>query len=93
VQNQPTIAQAPKITPKSSHLAQPTPLLSSSLKFLAHETKILEYNVVEYLNKFKANISMMDLCKIPQHKYLLLQAPEVEEKFMSNPSPHSSLGT
>jgi hypothetical protein len=34
----------------------------------------LEYNVVEYLKKLKANISVMDVCRIPQQKDFLLQA-------------------
>jgi hypothetical protein len=34
----------------------------------------LEYNVVKYLKKLKANISVMDVCRIPQQKDFLLQA-------------------
>jgi hypothetical protein len=93
LQNQPTIAQAPKKTPKYSSLAQPTPPLSSGLKFQAHKTTKLEYNVVEDLKKLKANISVMDLCRIPQQKDLLLQALDEDDNLMTNPSPHSSLGT
>jgi hypothetical protein len=79
VQNQPTIAQAPKRPPKYSSLAQPTPPLSYGLKFQAQETTKLEYNVVEDLKKLKANILVMDLCRIPQQKYLLLQALDEDE--------------
>ena len=34
----------------------------------------MEYNVVEYLIKLKANISVMDICRIPQQNDFLLQA-------------------
>ena len=34
----------------------------------------LEYNIVEDLKKLKANISVMDICRIPEKKDLLLQA-------------------
>jgi hypothetical protein len=34
----------------------------------------LDYNVVEDLKKMKANISVMDICRIPQQKGFLLQA-------------------
>jgi ribonuclease HI len=34
----------------------------------------LDYNVVEDLKKMKANVSVMDMCRIPQQKDFLLQA-------------------
>jgi hypothetical protein len=34
----------------------------------------LDYNIVEYLNKLKSNLSIMDMCMIPQQKNFLLQA-------------------
>jgi hypothetical protein len=34
----------------------------------------LEYTVVDDLKKLKANILIMDMCRIPQQKYFLLQA-------------------
>jgi hypothetical protein len=37
------------------------------------ESPKLDYNVVEYLKKLKANISIMDICRIPQQKDFLLQ--------------------
>jgi ribonuclease HI len=39
-----------------------------------HDSPKLYYNVVEYLKKLKANVLVMDICRIPQQKYLLLQA-------------------
>jgi hypothetical protein len=34
----------------------------------------MDYNIVEYLKKLKANISTMDICRIPRQKDFLLQA-------------------
>ena len=39
-----------------------------------HDSPKLDYNVVEYLKNLKANVSVMDICRIPQQKYLMLQA-------------------
>jgi hypothetical protein len=33
----------------------------------------MDYNIVEYLKKLKANISVMNICRIPQQKDFLLQ--------------------
>jgi hypothetical protein len=38
------------------------------------ESPKLDYNIVEDLKKLKANISIMDMCRIPQQKDSLLQA-------------------
>jgi hypothetical protein len=46
--------------------------------------------VVEDLKKLKSNIFVMDLCKIPQQKDLLLQALEEDDKLMLNPNPNPS---
>jgi hypothetical protein len=92
-QNQPTIAQDLKISQKIASSSQPTPPLSYGLKFPAHKTIKLEYDTVEDLKKLKANISMMDLCRIPQQKDLRLKALDEDDTLMTNPSPHSSLGT
>ena len=37
-----------------------------------HDSPKLDYNVVEYLKKLKDNVSVMDICIIPQQKDLLL---------------------
>jgi hypothetical protein len=39
-----------------------------------HDSPKLDYNVVEDLEKLKANVLVMDICRIPQQKDLLLQA-------------------
>jgi ribonuclease HI len=44
------------------------------LSIHTRESPKLDYNVVEDLKKLKANISVMDVCRIPQQKDLLLQA-------------------
>jgi len=36
------------------------------IRIHTQESPKLDYNVVEYLKKLKANISIMDICKIPQ---------------------------
>jgi hypothetical protein len=48
--------------------------------------------MVEDLKKLKSNISVMDLCRIPQQKDLLLQALDEDGKLMLNLSPNSSEG-
>jgi hypothetical protein len=49
------------------------------------ESPKLDYNVVEDLKKLKANISVMDICRIPQQKDFLLQAlKSVENPTTSN---------
>ena len=49
------------------------------------ESPKLEYNVVEDLKNLKANISVMDICRIPQQKDFLLQAlKSVENPMTSN---------
>jgi hypothetical protein len=82
VKNQHVIAQAPRKPAKNTSLDQPTPSLNYGPKFQAQETTKLEYNMVEYLRKLKSNISMMDLCRIPQKKFLLLQALDEDDKVM-----------
>jgi hypothetical protein len=44
------------------------------------------------LKKLKANIFVMDLCRIPQQKDLLLQALKEDDKLMVNPNPNPSSG-
>jgi hypothetical protein len=90
--NLPTIAKTPNKTPKSASLYQRIRPLIFSLKFPAHKTTKIEYNVVEHLKKLKANISVMDLCRIDKKK-LLLQALNEDNNLMKNPNPRSSLGT
>jgi len=44
----------------------------------------MDYNIVEYLKKLKANISVKDICRIPQQKYFLLQALKSVENHMTS---------
>jgi ribonuclease HI len=49
------------------------------------ESPKLDYNVVEDLKKLRVNISVMDMCRIPQQKDFLLQAlNSVEDPTTSN---------
>jgi hypothetical protein len=65
---------------KNHFFSSTTPILSSTPKFQTQETSKLEYNVVEDLKKMKENIFVMDLCRIPQQKDLLLQALKEDDK-------------
>jgi hypothetical protein len=46
------------------------------------ESPKVDYNVVKDLKKLKANIFVMDMCKIPQQKDFLLQALSFVEKMV-----------
>jgi hypothetical protein len=46
------------------------------------ESAKIEYNIVEYLKKLKANMLVMDMCRIPQQKDFLLQAFKLVENPM-----------
>jgi hypothetical protein len=48
------------------------------------ESPKLEYNIVEYFKKIKANISVMDICRNPQQKDFLLQALSSTANPMTN---------
>jgi hypothetical protein len=60
-----------KTTP--NHLKETISSHKNPISIHTQESPKLDYNVVEYLKKFKANISIMDICRIPQQKYFLLQ--------------------
>jgi hypothetical protein len=55
------------------------------------ESPKLDYNVVEDLKKLKANISVMDICRIPQQKDFLLQALNSAENPTMGNGPERSL--
>jgi hypothetical protein len=55
--------------PKESFVSQRNPI-----NIHTRESPKLDYNIVEDLKKLKANISVMDMCRIPQQKDFLLQA-------------------
>jgi hypothetical protein len=52
------------------------------------ESPKLDYTIVEDLKKLKANISVMDICRIPQQKDFLLQAL----KSIENPTTSTHQG-
>jgi hypothetical protein len=69
-----TTTQLSRESPTTNH---PKPLFSSQknpTNIHTQEDPKLEYNVLEYLKKMKANVSVMDMCRIPQQKDFLLQA-------------------
>jgi ribonuclease HI len=69
----------------SDHLKAPFSPSKNPISIHTRESPKLDYNVVEYLKKLKANISIMDICKIPQQKDFLLQAlKSVENPTTSN---------
>jgi hypothetical protein len=67
------------------HPKTPFSLGKNPIRIHTRESPKLDYNVVEDLNKLKANISVMDICRIPQQKDFLLQAlNSVENPTMGN---------
>jgi len=44
--------------------------------------------VVAKLKNLKANIFVMDMCRIPQRKDLMLQALDEDDNLMLNPNPN-----
>jgi hypothetical protein len=51
----------------------------------------MDYNIVEDLKKLKANISVMDICRIPQQKDFLLQALKSVENPTTSTDPGRNL--
>jgi hypothetical protein len=52
-----------KSTP--DHLKEPFSPRKNPINIHTQESPMLDYNIVEYLKKLKANISVMDICRIP----------------------------
>jgi len=55
--------------PKAPFVPQRNPI-----NIHTRESPKLDYNIVEDLKRLKANVSVMDMCRIPQQKDFLLQA-------------------
>jgi hypothetical protein len=72
-----TQASQSKLTPDCSKI----PFSPDEKPISVHTKEFpkLDYNVVEDLKKMKANISVRDICRIPQHKGFLLQALSLVE--------------
>lgn len=78
---------------------QPKPMFSSQknpMEIHTLEIPKLDYNIVEYLKKMKANVFFMDMCTIPQQKDFLLHALKLIDTSITNinqdnaPSPIES---
>jgi hypothetical protein len=87
----PSISKDPTTTQTSgerstlNHPKAPFSPCKNLISIHTRESPKLEYNVVEYLKKLKANISVMDICRIPQQKYFLLQSfKSIENPMTSN---------
>ena len=53
----------------------------------------MEYNIVEDIKRAKANISLFEMCNVPQQKEKLLKSLEVpEEEFPTNNQPEEEVG-
>jgi hypothetical protein len=70
--------------PAPDHLKAPFSPLKNPINIHTQESPKLDYNIVEYLKKLKENISVMDICRIPQQKYFLLQALRSVENPMTS---------
>jgi hypothetical protein len=65
----------------------PKPIFSSKNNLTnihTWEMPKIDYNIGEYLKKMKANMFVMDMCKIPQQKDFLLQALKLTDTSMTN---------
>jgi hypothetical protein len=77
----------------SDHPKAPFVSRRNPINIHTRESPKLDYNIVEDLKKLKANISVMDMCRIPQQKDFLLQAlksvenPTTSTDQGENPSP------
>jgi hypothetical protein len=72
--NKPTNTQSSRGNQETNH---PKPLFYSQrnpTNIHTRESPKIDYNVVEELKKMKANVPVMDMCRIPQQKDFLLQA-------------------
>jgi hypothetical protein len=84
-----TQASKSKITP--DHPKTSFALGKNPIHIHTQESPKLDYNVVEDLKKLKANISVMDICRIPQQKDFLLQALNSVEKPTAGNGPERNL--
>jgi hypothetical protein len=68
VSNDLTTAQTLGGNPTSNHPKAPFVSRRNPINIHTRESPKLDYNIVEDLKKLKANISVMDMCRIPQQK-------------------------
>jgi hypothetical protein len=60
--------------PSPDHPKAPFSPRRNPINIHTREYPKLDYNIVKYLKKLKANILFMDMCRIPQQKDFMLQA-------------------
>jgi hypothetical protein len=74
VSNDVTTTQILGGRPAPDHLKAPFFPRRNPINIHTQESPKMDYNMIEDLKKLKANISVMDICRIPQQKDFLLQA-------------------
>ena len=47
----------------------------------------MDYNIVQFFKKLKANVLVMDMCRIPQQKEFLLQILKSVESLITSTDP------
>jgi hypothetical protein len=60
------VAQVLKSKATPDYLKMPFSFGKKHISIHTHESPKLDYNMVEYLKMLRANISIMDMCRIPQ---------------------------
>jgi hypothetical protein len=88
VSNDLTTAQTSGGKPAPDHPKAPFVPRRNPINIHTRESPKLDYNIVEDLKKLKENISVMDICRIPQQKDFLLQAL----KSVENPTTSTDQG-
>jgi hypothetical protein len=68
------VTQTSKNNTTLDHPKKPFSPSKGPIRIQTRELPKQDYNIVEYLKTLRANISVMDICKIPQKKDFLLQA-------------------
>jgi hypothetical protein len=84
-----TRASQSKLNP--NHLKMSFALGKNPISIHTQDSPKLDYNVVEYLKKLKANILVMDICRIPQQKDFLLQDLNSAENSTTGNGPEKNL--
>jgi hypothetical protein len=74
VSNDLTIVQSSRGKQTTDHLKEPFVSQKNPTNIHTWESPKLDYNIIEDLKKLKANVSVMDMCRIPQKNNFLLQA-------------------
>jgi hypothetical protein len=84
VSNNLTIAQTSGGKPTSDRPKAPFVSQINPINIHTQESPKLDYNIVEYLKRLKANVSVMDMCIIPQQNDFLLQDLKIVETPITN---------